>query len=87
MRCSVQLTLRDSNRNVVAQQGLFTNIDIDTTLKGPFSIFHPAETLYIPSVDNTYSALGLYYFEFSRIYTGIYFLYIRIRDEQAPIDK
>jgi hypothetical protein len=52
---------------------------------GPINPRRPIETLYISTVTNSFSDKGLYYFKFLRTYVGEYNMYIRVREEKAPI--
>jgi hypothetical protein len=77
--CSVRITIRDKERNLVQLKNLFTDIDVDTTMIGPYSYRHDPETLYISTIDTHESAVGIYYIYYMRTYVGKYFIYIRIR--------
>ena len=55
--CSVQITLRDSNLNLVMVPNLLNNIDVDTTLRGPFYSYRSLpETFYISNLNNSLSS-------------------------------
>lgn len=85
MDCSVKLTLRDSEGNLVNVPQLFTLSDLDSFIVGPFNTTNPHSTLYIHNLDNSQSSNGVYLIGFKRIYAGDYYLYIRFRSEKAPI--
>ena len=52
---------------------------------GPINPRRPIETLYISTVDNSESDSAIYYFKYRRNYVGDYNIFIRVREEKAPI--
>lgn len=83
--CSIKIVIRDKEKNLVTIKNMLRDIDVDTTMIGPYSYRHDPETLYISTIDSTESGSAVYYIYYKRIYVGKYFIYIRIRDERAPI--
>ncbi|CDW86507.1 keratin-associated protein 10- [Stylonychia lemnae] len=84
MICSIQLTLRDKNRNIVDVPYLFKFEDLDALIVGPFSATISHETLFIQSFDNSQSIQGIYFVKYKRFFVGQYRVYIRFRGEDAP---
>eukprot|EP00347_Sterkiella_histriomuscorum_P007352 403349276 len=87
MLCSVEITLKDAQKNIVDVPKLFTLADLDALIVGPFGdVNSPVslhETLYIQLFDNSKSYPGgLYYVQYRRYYVGLYNVYIRLRGEQ-----
>ena len=69
--CSIQITLNDTNLNHVIVPQLFTNIDVDVQMRGPyFSYRGPPANLYISKINNTLSSHALYYIQYTRYMVG-----------------
>lgn len=77
--CNVKLTLKDRNKNIVNEPYVLSSDDADIVMIGPQG------TLYIKDIDNSDSANGIYYINYKRYMVGRYYLYIRLREEQAAI--